>query len=571
MDGQDVRALPAGMVHKEQEQVLEEPNLLKKGPWTSAEDAILVDYVKKHGEGNWNSVQKHSGLSRCGKSCRLRWANHLRPNLKKGAFTNEEERQIIELHAKLGNKWARMASQLPGRTDNEIKNYWNTRIKRRMRAGLPVYPPDLQSLSANSQYFFDVNDGVCFSSGGESDCELASSSTGRIRKFSLPNLHSGGGVITTLPPTARVGDRSLTSSLSSTNHNNTDVTLQSPMRRIKRTRDRQIGPPVLFQEENNLPSISAHRQYHPVINHRFPFVENTEVFSQNFCKFTPFSYSAPYCDLKPDPPSSQPSESADSACTPNSSVTSPLIAYSLYGKLHLDSPNAFYESRHNNLIEALLKDAQMIGGIDQVGSESTDQLVLPNPSTISSQDTCMMKLSPSLNKWNDGFSATPLGRARSVPIDQSSPSHAVNWGHSSNFQSFPASPMRSKIKLEESSTGAELPCAYTDEEIATLLDFARPDASAIPEWYSTLSAYSPDAFQTGPEGDSFDAVFGNDIAVDLDNSGAINCIPNHVWELRSCPWNNMPGAYQMSERPIDCRHPNASVPDQQLNDACVIY
>ncbi|KAG9147756.1 hypothetical protein Leryth_018806 [Lithospermum erythrorhizon] len=100
-----------------------EGTMLKKGPWTSAEDAILVEYVKKHGEGNWNSVQKYSGLSRCGKSCRLRWANHLRPNLKKGAFTAEEEHLIIELHAKMGNKWARMAAHLPGRTDNEIKNY----------------------------------------------------------------------------------------------------------------------------------------------------------------------------------------------------------------------------------------------------------------------------------------------------------------------------------------------------------------------------------------------------------------------------------------------------------------
>ncbi|XP_051113315.1 transcription factor MYB33 [Andrographis paniculata] len=127
--------------------------VLKKGPWTSAEDAILVEYVKKHGEGNWNAVQKHTGLLRCGKSCRLRWANHLRPNLKKGAFTTEEERLIIELHAKMGNKWARMAAHLPGRTDNEIKNYWNTRIKRRQRAGLPLYPPELcmQTLPESQQ------------------------------------------------------------------------------------------------------------------------------------------------------------------------------------------------------------------------------------------------------------------------------------------------------------------------------------------------------------------------------------------------------------------------------------
>lgn len=86
--------------------------VLKKGPWTSAEDAILIDYVKKHGEGNWNAVQKNSGLFRCGKSCRLRWANHLRPNLKKGAFTQEEEQLIVELHAKMGNKWARMAAHV---------------------------------------------------------------------------------------------------------------------------------------------------------------------------------------------------------------------------------------------------------------------------------------------------------------------------------------------------------------------------------------------------------------------------------------------------------------------------
>jgi hypothetical protein len=85
---------------------------LKKGPWTAAEDSILVEYVKTYGEGNWNAVQKNCGLMRCGKSCRLRWANHLRPNLKKGTFSPEEERIIIELHAKLGNKWARMASQV---------------------------------------------------------------------------------------------------------------------------------------------------------------------------------------------------------------------------------------------------------------------------------------------------------------------------------------------------------------------------------------------------------------------------------------------------------------------------
>lgn len=90
-----------------------EGKTFKKGPWTAGEDKMLVDYVKRNGEGNWNSVQKKTGLLRCGKSCRLRWSNHLRPNLKKGAISAEEERVIIKLHAKLGNKWASMATQVP--------------------------------------------------------------------------------------------------------------------------------------------------------------------------------------------------------------------------------------------------------------------------------------------------------------------------------------------------------------------------------------------------------------------------------------------------------------------------
>ncbi|PIN10804.1 hypothetical protein CDL12_16603 [Handroanthus impetiginosus] len=119
--------------------------VLKKGPWTSAEDAILVDYVKKYGEGNWNAVQKHTGLLRCGKSCRLRWANHLRPNLKRGAFTPEEERLIIELHAKMGNKWARMAAHVSSNYHFFTSSCLSAIIKNSIchRAGLPLYPSEL--------------------------------------------------------------------------------------------------------------------------------------------------------------------------------------------------------------------------------------------------------------------------------------------------------------------------------------------------------------------------------------------------------------------------------------------
>ncbi|PAN22773.1 hypothetical protein PAHAL_4G044300 [Panicum hallii] len=142
---------------------------LKKGPWTQAEDKLLVDHVRRHGEGNWNAVRRETGLQRCGKSCRLRWANHLRPNLRKGPFSPEEERQILRLHGLIGNKWARISSHLPGRTDNEIKNYWNTRLKRRQRAGLPLYPPDVEReialLRAQNVNPFADSDGNANASG----------------------------------------------------------------------------------------------------------------------------------------------------------------------------------------------------------------------------------------------------------------------------------------------------------------------------------------------------------------------------------------------------------------------
>ncbi|RHN80824.1 putative transcription factor MYB-HB-like family [Medicago truncatula] len=112
---------------------------LKKGAWSLHEDAILKEYVRKYGEGNWDDVKKKTELFRCGKSCRLRWLNHLHPDLKKGSITREEEQKIVELHAKIGPKWSLMVQELPGRTDNEIKNFWNIRTRKRTKLGLPLY------------------------------------------------------------------------------------------------------------------------------------------------------------------------------------------------------------------------------------------------------------------------------------------------------------------------------------------------------------------------------------------------------------------------------------------------
>ncbi|XP_021719388.1 transcription factor MYB41-like [Chenopodium quinoa] len=105
---------------------------LKKGPWLLEEDQKLIDYIQKNGPGNWRTLPKKAGLERCGKSCRLRWTNYLRPDIKRGRFSFEEEEAIIQLHSVLGNKWSAIAAKLPGRTDNEIKNYWNTHIRKRM-------------------------------------------------------------------------------------------------------------------------------------------------------------------------------------------------------------------------------------------------------------------------------------------------------------------------------------------------------------------------------------------------------------------------------------------------------
>ncbi|XP_042444634.1 MYB-like transcription factor 4 [Zingiber officinale] len=105
-----------------------------RGAWTKEEDERLIAYINAHGEGCWRSLPKAAGLLRCGKSCRLRWMNYLRPDLKRGNFTEEEDEIIINLHALIGNKWSVIAGRLPGRTDNEIKNYWNTHIKRKLNA-----------------------------------------------------------------------------------------------------------------------------------------------------------------------------------------------------------------------------------------------------------------------------------------------------------------------------------------------------------------------------------------------------------------------------------------------------
>ncbi|CAO2178449.1 unnamed protein product [Urochloa humidicola] len=133
---------------------------VKRGPWSQEEDAILRSFVQRFGNaGNWIALPQKAGLKRCGKSCRLRWLNYLRPELRHGGFTDDEDSLILSLYGEIGSKWSVIASRLPGRTDNDVKNYWNTKLKKRFLASTreegrpppPASDSDSAAAAVNSQ------------------------------------------------------------------------------------------------------------------------------------------------------------------------------------------------------------------------------------------------------------------------------------------------------------------------------------------------------------------------------------------------------------------------------------
>ncbi|KAJ9131895.1 hypothetical protein P3X46_034798 [Hevea brasiliensis] len=132
---------------------------IKRGPWTPEEDELLSNYIKKEGAERWRTLPKRAGLLRCGKSCRLRWMNYLRPSVKRGRIAPDEEDLILRLHRLLGNRWSLIAGRIPGRTDNEIKNYWNTHLSKKLISqGIdPRTHKPLNPTPNSSQFAQDLN------------------------------------------------------------------------------------------------------------------------------------------------------------------------------------------------------------------------------------------------------------------------------------------------------------------------------------------------------------------------------------------------------------------------------
>ncbi|KAF3620195.1 Protein ODORANT1 [Capsicum annuum] len=170
---------------------------VKKGPWTTEEDKKLINFILTNGQCCWRAVPKLAGLRRCGKSCRLRWTNYLRPDLKRGLLSDAEEKMVIDLHARLGNRWSKIAARLPGRTDNEIKNHWNTHIKKKLlKMGIdPVTHEPLikeenptdQPIQESDQNKNNYHQQVVVVTSGATSSELDNSSTSSSSASSSEN------------------------------------------------------------------------------------------------------------------------------------------------------------------------------------------------------------------------------------------------------------------------------------------------------------------------------------------------------------------------------------------------
>ncbi|XAR54504.1 hypothetical protein NMG60_11029655 [Bertholletia excelsa] len=519
---------------------------LKKGPWTSAEDAILVEYVKKHGEGNWNAVQKNSGLLRCGKSCRLRWANHLRPNLKKGAFTQEEERLIIELHAKMGNKWARMAAHLPGRTDNEIKNYWNTRIKRRQRAGLPLYPPEV-CLQAYQEKQQNNN-----ASGDTEQLDLLETNSYEIPDVIFESLKTNHDVLPYVPEIPNIPTSTML------------------MKGFGSSQYYGYLPPMVHSSKRPRESTSSFSGYDSCVRNETSQFDQTSVSS---CDNVTQSFSLPI-PYDPDPITNNAfnfggNQGGHSLLNGNFSASKPLAGsvklelpslqytktdFSSWGSssppAFLESVDAFIQSppqsgalqsdclspQNSGLLDALLQEAKSLSTKNQFSDKSS------NSSTITPVD---MRNGSALDiyetKWEEyGDSSSPLGEAVPSLFSECTPVSGSSGllDEKISSETFPGS----DVKSESVEQNWILDGVKKD---GNQLDFSRPDALLGTCWIGPSVACSKGQDMMT---DAITTALGDDLGHDYKQMSPGTPL-NQGWGLSSCAWNNMPAVCQMTDLP----------------------
>ncbi|KAI3433116.1 uncharacterized protein J3R85_007322 [Psidium guajava] len=176
--------------------VEEESSQYKKGLWTEEEDRLLLDHLRVHGTGRWNRIPKLTGLNRHGKSCRLRWLNYLSPAVKRGEFSEEEDELIVRLHKLLGNRWSLIAGRVPGRTDNQVKNHWNTRLSKKLGTGnfkRPRSDPKPESQAREKQDTTNLPHPIKDSSSAV-DCDRLPRHQSTINTTSTDDIGVGVGV-----------------------------------------------------------------------------------------------------------------------------------------------------------------------------------------------------------------------------------------------------------------------------------------------------------------------------------------------------------------------------------------
>ncbi|TYI85812.1 hypothetical protein E1A91_D04G022300v1 [Gossypium mustelinum] len=522
--------------------------LLKKGPWTSAEDAILIDYVKKHGEGNWNAVQKHSGLFRCGKSCRLRWANHLRPNLKKGAFTREEEHLIIELHSKMGNKWARMAANLPGRTDNEIKNYWNTRIKRRQRAGLPLYPPEvcLQALKESHRT-------SAVSGGDKGTHDILQNNTYEIPDVIFDSLKANQNVLPYVPELP-------------------DISASSMMMKVLGSSQySSFMPPAIHRQKRLRESAAFSPGYTAAVKNDCPLFEQFE--DNMFNKAAqPFGQSFPF---EPDPLTKKSQsfsafQGSHALSHGNFSASEPTLeavklelpslqypetelenwgTFSCSSSL-LESVDAFIQSpqttsavvldslspRNSGLLDALLHEAKTLSSAKNHASDKTSNSSTPCDIAERSNfnicetewENCGETLSPMCHSATSFFSESISASGSGSSLDEQPPAETFTEPHTKS----------------ESSDHVLTP--EVEKEAPIWSDGRCPDILLASNWPEQGSGYDKDETIMI---DAIATLLSDDLSSEYTSMLAGTSVSSQVWEPSCCAWNNMPAVCQMSELP----------------------